>query len=156
MPPRPRPASALCLIEPAHAIAVIAESIGRDARRELVERAVEAWVDLIPEQELAAHYAKAISALDPEDLRTLGGWSGATGAVPNVQFLIGSFTGLAERRREVLQFAARVRAAAAFDVGVTVEQVLGTVLPCLSGPRLEQLVQECTELYLADRLGGEN
>jgi hypothetical protein len=56
----------------------------------------------------------------------------------------------------MLQFAARVRATAAFDVGVTVEQVLSTVLPCLSPPRLDQLVQESTELYLADRLGGEN
>jgi hypothetical protein len=156
VPIRRQPASALCLIEPAHAINVIAESIGREARRELVERAVEAWVDVIPEQDLAAHYAKAVASLEPDDLRTLAGWSGATGGVPNVAFLIGSFAGLAERRREVLQFAARVRATAAFDVGVTVEQVLVTVLPCLSDARLNQLVQDCTALYLADRLGGEN
>jgi hypothetical protein len=102
------------------------------------------------------HYAKAVQALEPDDLRSLGGWCGATGAVPSPAFLIGAFSGLGSRRRDTLRVAASWRSAAAFDSGVTAEQVLETVLPCLSEAQLVQLVQECTELYLADRLGGEN
>jgi hypothetical protein len=39
----------LCFIEPQDAIRVIAESVGRAARRELVGEVVAAWVDDIPE-----------------------------------------------------------------------------------------------------------
>jgi hypothetical protein len=156
VPIRREPATAFCLIEPGQAIGVIAESVGRDARRALVERVVDAWVDAIPERELAAHYAKAVEALEPHELRTLGGWCGATGAVPSATFLIGAFAGLGERRRETLRAAACWRSAAAFDGGVTAEQVIATVLPCLSAARLRDLLRDCTELYLADRLGGEN
>ena len=63
----------LCFIEPQDAIRVIAESVGREARRQLVGEVVRAWVDDIPDQELSVHYAKAIAdldetlRLDPED-----------------------------------------------------------------------------------------
>ena len=40
---------ALCFIEPHDAIRVIAESIGRQARRQLLGELVRAWVDAIPE-----------------------------------------------------------------------------------------------------------
>jgi len=54
----------LCFIEPQDAIRVIAESVGREARRQLLGEIVRAWVDEIPEQELASHYAKAVAAGD--------------------------------------------------------------------------------------------
>ena len=53
----------LCFIEPQDAIRVIAESVGREARRQLVSEVVRAWVDDIPEPELSVHYAKAIEKL---------------------------------------------------------------------------------------------
>jgi len=46
----------LCFIEPHDAIRVIAESVGREARRQLVGEVVHAWVDEIPEGELVNHY----------------------------------------------------------------------------------------------------
>ena len=42
----------LCFIEPQDAIRVIAESVGREARRQLLGELVRAWVDEIPEGEL--------------------------------------------------------------------------------------------------------
>ncbi len=147
------------MFEPAPAIHVFAESIGREGRRELVLRVVAAWVDAIPEHELSSHYAKAVGALSSDDLRELAGWPGAgEGAVAlaNPEFLVAAFGSLGDRRRATLCRAACFRAAAAFDAGVTETKVLATVLPCLSRERLEKLARECTELYLTDRLGGEN
>jgi hypothetical protein len=62
----------LCFIEPQDAIRVIAESVGREARRQLVGEVVRAWVDDIPDQELSVHYAKAIADLDEDDLHRRG------------------------------------------------------------------------------------
>src|SRR3954464_4057420 len=67
-------AMALCFIEPQDAIRVIAESVGREARRQLLGELVRAWVDEIPEQELASHYAKAVADLDEHDLSMLAAW----------------------------------------------------------------------------------
>ena len=64
----------LCFIEPQDAIRVIAESVGREARRQLVGEVVRAWVDDIPDQELSVHYAKAIADLDEDDLHLLAAW----------------------------------------------------------------------------------
>ena len=61
----------LCFIEPHDAIRVIAESVGREARRQLVGEVVHAWVDEIPEGELVTHYARAVSGLDADDLSML-------------------------------------------------------------------------------------
>ena len=54
----------LCFIEPQNAIRVIADSVGREARRQILGEVVRAWVDEIPEPELEAHYAKAVADLD--------------------------------------------------------------------------------------------
>ncbi len=64
----------LCFIEPQDAIRVIAESVGREARRQLLGELVRAWVDEIPEEELASHYAKAVDDLDEHDLSMLAAW----------------------------------------------------------------------------------
>ena len=53
----------LCFIEPQNAIRVIANSIGREARRQLLGEVVRAWVDEIPEADLVSHYAKAVADL---------------------------------------------------------------------------------------------
>jgi hypothetical protein len=61
----------LCFIESKDAIRVIAESVGREARRQLLCELVRAWVDEIPDEELASHYAKAVNDLDEHDLSML-------------------------------------------------------------------------------------
>src|SRR2546421_11476879 len=64
-------AMSLCFIEPQNAIRVIAESVGREARRQILGEVIRAWVDEIPESELESHYAKAIADLDQDDLSLL-------------------------------------------------------------------------------------
>src|SRR4029453_3790231 len=59
---REHPQMPPCFIEPQDAIRVIAESVGREARRQLLGELVRAWVDVIPDEELASHYAKAVAA----------------------------------------------------------------------------------------------
>ena len=74
---------ALCFIEPQEAIRVVAESVGREARRQLLGEVVAAWVDEIPDDELDVHYAKAVEERSPlnaatsrSPMRSL--WSGST------------------------------------------------------------------------------
>ena len=55
----------------------IADSIGREARRQLLGEAVRAWVYDIPDDELEAHYAKALAELDEHDLSMLAAWHGS-------------------------------------------------------------------------------
>jgi hypothetical protein len=148
--------TALCFITPQDTIRVIAESIGRDARRQLVSEVVAAWVDDIPEQELCVHYAKAIEGLDEEDLHMLAVWhaSRAVGQpIANTAFLLAAFPSLGESRREALKIAAGFRGEDAFDAGVAEERALQAVLPHLSRERALQLAQRCIDLYIRDRLG---
>lgn len=149
----------LCFIEPQDAIRVIAESVGREARRQLVGEVVRAWVDDLPEQELSLHYAKAVADLDDDDLHMLAAWHASMEVghpVPNTDFLVGVFPRLGDNRREALKIAAGFRGEEAFDAGVAEEQALKTVLPRLSRERALMLASECMELYLWDRLGCEN
>ena len=149
----------LCFIEPQDAIRVIAESVGREARRQLVGEVVRAWVDDIPERELSVHYAKAVADLDEDDLHLLAAWHASLEVgkpVPNSEFLVGVFPSLGENRREALKIAAGFRGEEAFDAGVAEDQALDTVLPCLSPARAEALATECLDLYLWDRLGSDN
>ena len=122
----------LCFIEPQDAIRVIAESVGREARRQLVGEVVRAWVDDIPDQELSVHYAKAIADLDEDDLHLLAAWHASLEVgqpIPNTDFLVGVFPSLGENRREALKIAAGFRGEEAFQAGVSEEQALDTVLP---------------------------
>jgi hypothetical protein len=149
----------LCFIEPQDAIRVIAESIGREARRQLVGELVRAWVDEIPERELEQQYAKAIADLDEHDLSMLAAWHASLEVghpIANRDFLISAFGSLGDNRREALKIAAGFRGEEAFDAGVAEEQALETVLPSLSRQRSMELASECIELYLWDRLGSEN
>jgi hypothetical protein len=149
----------LCFIEPKDAIRVIAESIGREARRQLLGEVVRAWVDDIPERELSFHYAKAVAELDEQDLNMLAAWHASLEVghpIPNTEFLVGVFPSLGEKRREALKIAAGFRGEEAFEAGVAEEHTLDTVLPSLSRERAVELVHECMELYLWDRLGNEN
>jgi hypothetical protein len=150
---------ALCFIDPQDAIRVIAESVGRDARRELVGHVVHAWVDEIPDSELDSHYAKAVADLDEHDLSMLAAWHASLEVghpIANRDFLVNVFPSLGENRREALKIAAGFRGEEAFDAGVAEEQALKTVLPRLSRDRAMALASECLELYLWDRLGSEN
>jgi len=149
----------LCFIEPQDAIRVVAESIGREARRQLVGEVVRAWVDEIPESELERHYVQAVADLDEHDLSMLAAWHASLEVgtpIANREFLVGAFAGLGENRREALKIAAGFRGEEAFDAGVAEEQALETVLPSLSRERAMELASECLELYIWDRLGCDN
>jgi hypothetical protein len=149
----------LCFIEPQNAIRVIAESVGREARRQLLSEVVKAWVDEIPEPELESHYAKAVADLDEHDLSMLAAWHASLEVghpVPNKEFLVNVFPSLGENRREALKIAASFRGEVAFEAGVGEEEALDTVLPWLSEERCAELARECLELYCWDRLGVDN
>ena len=149
----------LCFIEPQDAIRVMAESVGREARRQLLGEIVSAWVDEIPESELESHYAKAVADLDEEDLSMLAAWHASLEVgqpIANKEFLVNVFSSLGENRREALKIAAGFRGEEAFEAGVAEEQALETVLPWLSERRCIELAAECLELYCWDRLGCAN
>jgi hypothetical protein len=149
----------LCFIEPQEAIRVVAETVGREARRQLLGEVVRAWVDEIPDDELEAHYSKAIDELDDDDLSMLAAWHASMEVgrpVANKEFLMKAFTGLGEHRREALRIAAGFRGDEAFEAGVSEEQALDTVLPWLSAERTIELAAEAVELYCWDRLGSDN
>ena len=150
---------ALCFIDPADAIRAIADSVGREARRQLLGEAVRAWVDEIPEDELEAHYAKAISELDEHDISILAAWHASMEVgtpIPNRDYLMGAFPSLGEHRREALRIAAGFRGDDAFEAGVSEEQAIDTVLPFLSHERMTELAAEAVELYCWDRMGSDN
>ena len=149
----------LCFIEPQEAIRVVAESIGREARRQLLGEVVRAWVDEIPEDELEVHYAKAVEDLDDDDLSMLAAWHASLEVgqpMANKDFLLKAFPALGEHRREALKIAAGFRGDVAFESGVSEEQALDTVLPWLSTERAVELAADAVELYCWDRMGSEN
>ena len=149
----------LCFIESKDAIRVIAESVGREARRQLLCELVRAWVDEIPDEELASHYAKAVNDLDEHDLSMLAAWHASMDVgtpVANKDFLVAAFSSLGENRREALKLAAGFRGEEAVDAGVTEEDALELVLDLLSPPRLMELAVEAVDLYVWDRAGSEN
>ncbi|MBJ7332250.1 MAG: hypothetical protein JHC95_20305, partial [Solirubrobacteraceae bacterium] len=128
----------LCFIEPQDAIRVIAETVGREARRQLLGEIVRAWVDEIPEEELAVHYAQAVDDLDEHDLSMLAAWHASLEVgqpIANREFLVQVFPSLGENRREALKIAAGFRGEEAFEAGISEEQAMETVLPFLSRER---------------------
>ena len=149
----------LCFIEPQNAIRVIADSVGREARRQILGEVVRAWVDEIPEAELDSHYAKAVADLDEHDLSMLAAWHASLEVgqpIANRDFLVNVFPTLGDNRREALKIAAGFRGEEAFQAGVSEDQALETVLPRLSHERAVELAGECIQLYMWDRLGCEN
>lgn len=149
----------LCFIEPHDAIRVIIESVGREARRQLLGELIRAWVDDIPEEQLAAHYARAVKDLDENDLSMLAAWHASLEIgqpIPSRDFLLRVFPTLGENRREALKLAAGFRGEEDFESGISEEQALNSVLPSLSRSRAEELVNESLELYVWDRIGSDN
>ena len=135
----------LCFIEPQDAIRVIAESVGREARRQLLTEVVAAWVDEIPDDELVVHYSKAVDDLDDDDLSMLAAWHASLEVgqpIANKEFLVNAFPALGDNRREALKIAAGFRGEDAFNAGVAEEQALETVLPWLSRDRCSELAAE--------------
>jgi hypothetical protein len=150
----------LCFIDPHDAIRVMAHSLGREARRQLVGEVTHAWVDELPETELVGQYARAVSDLDADDLSMLAAWHASLETVghplANTAFLVSIYPTLGEHRREALKVAAGLQGEDAFDAGLTEEQALAKVLPQLSHLRATELAEECIEIYLWDRLGTPN
>ena len=138
---------------------MVAESVGREARRQLLGEVVRAWVDEIPEDELESHYAKAVEDLDEDDLSMLAAWHASLEVghpIANKDFLLRAFSRLGDHRREALRIAAGFRGDEAFDAGVGEEQALETVLPWLSEERSRELAADAVEIYCWDRLGSDN
>jgi hypothetical protein len=149
----------LCFIEAGDAVRAIAESVGRASRRVLLSEVVQAWVDDIPEEELAQHYSKAVCDLDNEDLTMLAAWHATLEVgtpVASPEFLVGAFNSLGRHKRDALKLAARFRGDEAFLAGVCEEETLDIVLPWLSPARLELLAARALEIYVADRIGDDN
>lgn len=149
----------LCFVDPADAIHVISESVGREARRQIVGEALRAWVDEIPEEELETQYARALADLDQDDLSLLAAWHGSMDLgqpVPNRDFLMGAFSTLGEHRREALKLAAGFRGEEVLEDGLTEELALETVVGWLSPERLLDLAKEAVDLYVWDRIGSDN
>src|SRR5947207_6340414 len=149
----------LCFIDPADAVRAIADSVGREARRQLLGEAVRAWVDEIPDDELEAHYARAISELDDHDISMLAAWHASMDIghpLPNRDFLMGAFPALGHHRREALKLASGFRGEEAVDAVLTEDRALEPVLVWLSAPRLMDLAVEAVELYVWDRAGSDN
>jgi len=150
----------LCFIEPEQAIRVVAESIGREARRQLLGEIVHAWVDEIPDDELAVHYAKAVEDLDEDDLSMLAAWHASLNVghpVANKEFRRKGFPGSGENRREALKLAAGFRGDDAFaSEEASCDAVIDTVVPWLSAQRQRALAAEAVDLYCWDRLGSDN
>jgi hypothetical protein len=149
----------LCFIDPADAVRAIADSVGREARRQLLGEAVRAWVDEIPDDELEAHYARAIAELDEHDISMLAAWHASMDVghpLPNRDFLMAAFSSLGRHRREALKLAAGFRGEEAVERGLTEEHALDTVLDWLSPPRQMELAGEAVQLYVWDRAGSDN
>lgn len=149
----------LCFVDPADAIRVMADSLGREGRHQLLGEAVRAWVDDIPEGELETHYAKALAHLDEQDLSMLAAWHSSLNIghpVPNRDFLMGAFGSLGENRREALKLAAGFRGEDAVEAGIDADRALDTVLGLLSPERLMELSAEAMDIYVWDRIGSDN
>ena len=148
-----------CFVDPADAIHVIADSIGREARRQLLGEALRAWADEIPEEELETQYARALTDLDQDDLSLLAAWHSSMDVghpVPNRDFLMGAFSSLGEHRREALKLAAGFRGEDVLEEGLTEDLALETVVGWLSPDRLMGLASEALDLYIWDRAGSDN
>src|SRR5215217_1270520 len=144
----------LCFIEPEQAIRVVAESVGREARRQLLGEIVHAWVDEIPDDELEVHYSKAVDDLDEDDLSMLAAWHASLEVgqpIANKEFLMKAFVGLGEHRREALKIAAGFRGDDAFaSEEHSFDAVVDTVVPWLSEQRQTELAAEALQLYCWD------
>jgi hypothetical protein len=149
----------LCFIGHTEAIRVIAESVGREARRSLLAEVIQAWVDDIPEEELPLHYAKAVTDLDHEDLSMLAAWHATLEVgtpVASPEFLVGVYETLGRHKRDALKLAARFRGDEVFLAGVGEEETLDIVLPWLSEQRLARLAGTALEIYVQDRSGTDS
>src|SRR5215217_3138631 len=150
----------LCFIEPEQAVGAVAEDSGREDGRQLRGEIVHAWVDEIPDDELAVHYAKAVEDLDEDDLSMLAARHASLDVGPpvaNKEFLLKAFPGLGENRREALKIAAGFRGDDAFaSEEASCDAVIDTVVPWLSDERQKELAAEALQLYCWDRLGCEN
>jgi len=146
----------LCFIEPHDAVRVIADSLGREARRQLIDEVLHAWVDELPEEELDRHYARTLAELDQDDLHLLAAWHASLEIgqpIPNPEFLAGVFPSLGENRREALKLAVRFKGEEPSRERLTESQALEGILPRLSRERAVLLLHECLGLYTWDRLG---
>lgn len=150
----------LCFIEPQDAVRVVANSVGREARRQLVTEVVHAWVNSLPDSELPIHYAEAIRSLDEDDLTVLAAWHASLEVghpVANRDFLIGAYTALGkDDRREALRIAAGFRSDEAFESGASDEEMLETVLAWLPPKQTMELAAEAMRIYVWDRIGSDN
>lgn len=145
----------LCFIEPIDVVRVVYDCVGRDAREQIVEDAIECWVDQLPEEQLTACYAQAVADLETDDIAMLAAWHASLeigSPVPSRDFLVGTFPNLGKHRREALRLAATFRgeASAVADLGA---DALTSILKTLDSDRVAQLAGTAMWLYVEDRIG---
>ena len=149
----------LCFIEPHDAVRVIADSLSREGRRQLVDEILHAWVDDLPEEQLSDHYVQTLADLDQEDLHLLAAWHASLEVgqpLPSMEFLAGVFQHLGDNRREALKIAVRFRGEEPSREPITERHALEVILPRLSRARAVELLHECLSLYAWDRMGTSN
>jgi hypothetical protein len=129
----------------------MADSLGRDARRELVELVVDGLGRRGPRAASSnATTRRRSSASRRRICARLPAGPGprrVAVALANREFLLAAFAALGDARREALHcrlFAWRCRA---FDAGVSEAQVLDSVLPCLSAAQLVSSLTSARALH---------
>src|SRR5579875_3371521 len=121
----------LCFIEPHDAVRVIADSLSREGRRQLVDEILH----------LLAAWHASLEFGQP---------------LPSMEFLAGVFQHLGDNRREALKIAVRFRGEEPSREPITERHALEVILPRLSRARAVELLHECLSLYAWDRMGTSN
>lgn len=149
---------ALCFIEPAEAIRVVLDAVGREARGRLATAVLQVWVDQVGDDELERIYAEAVDGLEGDDVALLAAWHASLDVgrpQASREYLLQTFPALGELRREALRLAVGFHGDRdlASPVG---REALARVLPRLGGEQADSLAAKAVGIYLEDRLGSLN
>ena len=137
---------------------MIAESVGREARRQLVGEVVRAWVNEHPGPGTLGGLRQGDSgprrAIFPCWPPGRSRWRSASRS-PTRSSSSASFRAWARWSRGAEDYRG-FRGEEAFQAGVAEDQALDTVLPRRSNERAGELADKCIQLYIWDRLGCDN
>lgn len=150
----------LCFVEPRAAIDIIVATLDDEAKEILLDAAISAWADMVPEAEMENHYASSLKGLDAQDIDSLAAWYGMRTerqVIPSAEFLLKLFPSLGEDRRVALELASGMRfKAAVYDEALTLEESLDTALGQLSEQGMMQVARVALERYVVAHAGSDN
>lgn len=153
-------AGGLCFIEPGDAIGMIVPTLDGERKEILLDACVSAWADLVPEDELALHYAKAVEALDAHDIDSLANWLHSLTerkVIPGAGFLQRLLPSLSDARRAALKLATGLRMKApVYEETIDIDDALGIVLPLLGEQGMMQVARVALDLYVLQHGGSNN